>query len=115
MEQQTFEFEFDDGPKVNNTLTQHQQQRTCAICGRRFLYTEYLKITGHTADGGFITEQDREKNAANPSWMNYCCRKHFVKGAYNELGRKGVADPIFIYYMKVNDITLAELTEAMAE
>lgn len=114
MEQQEFEFEFTDGPEPHNTLTQHQVQRTCTICGRKFLYTEFLKITGRTADGGFITEQDSEKNEANPSWMNYCCRKHFVKGAYNELGRKGVADPIFINYMKINDISLQELSEAIA-
>ena len=111
IEQLTFDF---DMPLVpHNSLTQHQESRICKICGKEFLYTEFFKITGHKATGEYITEQDREKNEANPSWLNYCCRKHFVKGAYNELGRKGVADPIFINYMKVNDITLQELTEVM--
>ena len=110
MEQQTFEFEFDDGPKVHNTLTQHQQQRTCSICGRRFLYTEYLKITGHTADGGFITEQDREKNAANPSWMNYCSREHFIKGFVDTWKNS----PHFVDLLHIQGISYEELQKARA-
>ena len=101
MEQQSFNFEFTETPQLIKTPQPiknqyvHQELCTCAVCGREFLYTEYA---------------DPKKNQANPSWMNYCSREHFIKGFVATWKNS----PHFVDLLHIHGITYRELEQARA-
>ena len=95
MEQQEFEFEFEETPQPIKNQFINQTRCTCAICGREFLYTEYA---------------DRKKNQKNEAWMNYCSREHFIKGFVDTWKNS----PHFVDLLHIQGITYQELQEARA-
>ena len=104
MEQQEFNFEFEETPQPIKNQFINQTRCTCAICGREFLYTEYTKV-----ERGQIT-QDREKNQENEAWMNYCSREHFIKGFVDSWKNS----PHFVDLLHIQGITYQELQQARA-
>ena len=95
MEQQEFKFEFEETPQPIKNQFINQTRCTCMICGREFLYTEYA---------------DKKKNQANPSWMNYCSREHFIKGFVDTWKNS----PHFVDLLHIQGITYQELQQARA-
>lgn len=104
MEQLSFNFEFTETPQPIKNQYVHQELCTCAVCGREFLYTEYTKV-----ERGRIV-QDREKNEANESWINYCSREHFIKGFVDTWKNS----PHFVDLLHIHGITYRELEQARA-
>lgn len=95
MEQLSFDFDFTETPQPIKNQYVHQERCTCAVCGREFLYTEYA---------------DKKKNQENPSWMNYCCREHFIKGFVATWKNS----PHFVDLLHIHGITYRELEQARA-
>ena len=105
MEQLSFDFDFTETPQPIKNQYVHQERCTCAVCGREYLYTEYTKV-----EHGRIV-QDREKNEANPSWINYCSRGCFIKG----FCRTWKHSPHFVDLLHINGISYDEMREARAD
>ena len=95
MEQLSFDFDFTETPQPIKNQYVHQELCTCAVCGREFLYTEYA---------------DPKKNQANPSWINYCSREHFIKGFVDTWKNL----PHFVDLLHIHGITYRELEQARA-
>lgn len=95
MEQQEFNFEFEETPQPIKNQFINQTRCTCAICGREFLYTEYA---------------DKKKNQENEAWMNYCSREHFIKGFVDSWKNS----PHFVDLLHIQGITYQELQQARA-
>ena len=102
-EQQHFDFDYPDADVPKDARA---EPACCRICGRNYFYVEYVNKDGTL---------NREKNAAHESWRHYCSRACFVKGLYLTWGSRGVADRQFINIMRINDVSLEELTKNIEE
>ena len=102
-EQQHFDFDYPDADVPKDARA---EPACCRICGRNYFYVEYFNKDGTL---------NREKNAAHESWRHYCSRACFVKGLYLTWGSRGVADRQFINIMRINDVSLEELTKNIEE
>ena len=102
-EQLSFDFEYPDAEVPKDARA---EPACCRICGRKYFYVEYVNKDGTL---------NREKNAVHESWRHYCSRPCFVKGLYLTWGSRGVADRQFINIMRINDVSLEELTKNIEE